>query len=309
MMDVRISEVRMTNNNTERGSIQARRKPVESMARKRKLVSTTLEDTSVMVKRREIVINRPGSSGVRKDMFSSNMRRGQMRISEKSRYDSVRSERTGQVVLPKSDSMVIQPRMIATNKQRESTRRPTAQELKEQAISQVLTKAAETRAPKKRKMAPVHFGFKRVLLATFCAAVAVFAIVYFVNLNAPNISLKVAAMQSGIEASYPAYVPREYTLSDIASENGKITLNFKSAASSGAFTLVEEKSSWDSNALLNNYIREEYGENYTLIREQGLALYISNSDAAWVNGGVVYKLKTTSGSLTKKQIKSIAVSL
>lgn len=159
----------------------------------------------------------------------------------------------------------------------------------------------------------VSFGFKRVVLALACAAAAVFAIVYFVNLNSPDISLKVAAMQSGIEAKYPTYIPRDFNLSDITSENGKITLNFRNSSTGDAFSIIEEKSSWDSTALYENYVKYTYGDNYTLIRDQettrGLALYISNSDACWVNGGVVYKLKTTSGSLTKKQIKAIAVSL
>ena len=56
-------------------------------------------------------------------------------------------------------------------------------------------------------------------------------------------------------------------------------------------------------------MKDEYGENYSTVREQGLTIYISGSDAAWVNGGVVYKIDTTAGSLTKKQINTIATSL
>ena len=125
----------------------------------------------------------------------------------------------------------------------------------------------------------------------------------------PDISLKVAAMQTGIDASYPGYIPRDYTLSGIVSEEGKITLDFVSNASGDAFSITEEKSSWDSNALLNNYVKEKYGDNYTIVREQGLTIYISGSDAAWANGGIVYKLGANTGALTKKQISSIAASL
>ena len=173
-------------------------------------------------------------------------------------------------------------------------------------------KAAE-QAPKTKKSRPskykVHFGFKRVILALACAGAAVFAIVYFVNLNTPDISLRVAAIQNGIDATYPGYVPRDYSLSDITSENGKITLNFKNATTGEAFTIMEEKSSWDSNALYTNFVKENYSDGHTVIREQGLTLYIDGSNACWVNGGIVYKLKTISGSLTKKQIKTIATSL
>lgn len=189
---------------------------------------------------------------------------------------------------------------------------PTAKELKEQAIAKALASAAkeETTTKKKttKKTNKLHFGIGRILLALSCATAAVFAIVYFVNLNMPDISLKVAAMQTGIEASYPAYVPRDYSLTDIVSEDGKIVLNFTHSDGS-AFSITEERSAWDSNALYANFVRDEYGENYVIVREQGLSIYVSGSNAAWVNGGVVYKLKTISGTLTKKQLCSIAVSL
>lgn len=194
----------------------------------------------------------------------------------------------------------------------------TAKELKDQAIQKALANAAKsvdsnemmkTKKAKKQKAPKVHFGLGRVVLALSCAAAAVFAIVYFVNLNMPDISMRVAAMQTGIDAKYPGYVPRDFSLSDITSENGKITLNFKNAGTGDAFSLVEEQSSWDSSALLTNFVKDEFGEGYSTVREQGLTIYISGSDAAWVNGGVVYKIYTTSGSLTKKQINTIATSL
>ena len=194
----------------------------------------------------------------------------------------------------------------------------TAKELKDQAIQKALANAAKsvdsnemmkTKKAKKQKAPKVHFGLGRVVLALSCAAAAVFAIVYFVNLNMPDISMRVAAMQTGIDAKYPGYVPRDFSLSDITSENGKITLNFKNAGAGDAFSLVEEQSSLDSSALLTNFVKDEFGEGYSTVREQGLTIYISGSDAAWVNGGVVYKIYTTSGSLTKKQINTIATSL
>lgn len=186
----------------------------------------------------------------------------------------------------------------------------SAKEIKDREIKKAISKADKITAEKKtKKPAKIHFGVGRVVLALSCAAAAVFAIVYFVNLSAPDLSLRVAAMQTGIEASYPSYVPRDFSLSDITSENGKITMSFINRGTGEAFTLVEEKSSWDSNALLENFVRQEYGEDYAMVRENGLTLYIKDSDAAWVNGGMVFKLKTTSGTLTKKQIRAIAVSL
>lgn len=198
-------------------------------------------------------------------------------------------------------------------------RKMTAKELKDQAIKRALAMANKQTAEENGSMAQkiqkgstgkLHFGFGRVVLALACAAVAVFAIVYFVNLNMPDITLRVAAMQTGIDAAYPSYVPRDYKLTNILSEDGKVSLNFKNYTNDSEFSLVEEKSSWDSNALLENYVKVNYGDNYSTVREQGLTIYTSNNSATWVNGGVMYEI-TSAGNeaLTKKQITTIANSL
>ena len=224
--------------------------------------------------------------------------------------EDVMIHRTAQPRQAESTSVNVQMQQKTVNSVIKTTR-PTAKQLKEAAIEKALASVAKgDSSTKKTKKSPhVQFGFKRVVLALACAAAAVFAIVYFVNLNAPDISLKVAAMQTGIEASYPSYVPRDFNLSDITSENGKITLNFKNSSTGDSFSLIEEKSSWDSNTLLNNYVRDSFDKDFTTMREQGLTIYIDNDSAAWVNGGIIYKLNVVSGSLTKKQIRSIAMSL
>lgn len=149
---------------------------------------------------------------------------------------------------------------------------------------------------------------KRFLLAFTCAAACVAAIIYFVGSNIPDISVRVAAMQTGVEASYPSYIPRDFSLSDINSENGKITLTFKGPEGTG-FTLIEEKSSWDSSTLLRNYVEPTWKDNYTTTHEQGITIYTSGANAAWVNRGVLYKINASADSLTKKQLRNIVVSI
>lgn len=200
---------------------------------------------------------------------------------------------------------------------RQQATRPTARELKDAAIKKALMSASRqteqpkmaqriqttNTAPKQKKM---KFGLKRVALAFTCATAAVFAIVYFVNLNMPDLQFRAAAAQ--FNATYPNYIPYNYSPTEIVSENGITTITFKHIQKDEAFSVTEEHSSWDSNALLNNYVKEKYGDDYTVVRERGLTIYISKSDAAWVNGGIVYKLETKKGSLSKKQISDIAVS-
>lgn len=193
------------------------------------------------------------------------------------------------------------------------TKQPSAQELKERAIAKALSNAAKPdkteKEERKSKKSKLHLGLGRVILALSCAVAAVFAIAYFVNLNMPDISMRVAAMQSGIDPKYPGYVPRDFSVNDMVAEEGKVTLNFRNSATGDSFSLSEERSSWDSNALVSNYVKDEFGEDYSTIREQGLTVYITNNAAAWVNGGMLYKLNITNGTLSKKQIRSIATSL
>ena len=231
--------------------------------------------------------------------------------------DKAEREPEPEVVMPepKIDMVRVKEQVKAKNATRvrmpESRPKVSASEIKNHEIEKAIRNASElpeTDKNSRRKNKVSHeFGWQRVVLALCCAATLVFAIAYFVNLTSADISLKVAAMQSGIDASYPSYVPRGYSLSDVTSSSGKVTMNFKS--DEGSFGISEESSTWDSNALLNNYIKENYNENYTVVREQGLTLYMGNDWEAWVNGGMLYKLTVKSGTLTKKQMKSIATSL
>ena len=293
MINIRISEVKMQKSDTTHSATATHRKVQASTTLNRRYVKRPVKSADVMVSVKR----------------SSKVKHFNSAIDVKKMQDT-------QPVAP----VVAHPMQVsAINKMQERTAAPvasrmTAKELKDQAIKKALASAAktsesETKKAKKQKAPRVHFGLGRVVLALSCAAAAVFAIVYFVNLNMPDISMRVAAMQTGIDAKYPGYVPRDFSLSDITSEDGKITLNFKNSGTGDAFSLIEEESSWDSNALLTNFVKDEYGENYSTVREQGLTIYISGSDAAWVNGGVVYKIDTTAGSLTKKQINGIATSL
>lgn len=200
--------------------------------------------------------------------------------------------------------------------QQREEKKMTAKEIKDQAIKKALLAAAaqeetdDKQTSKMRSIGKMHFGFGRVALALSCAFVAALAIVYFVNLNMPDLSLRVAAMQTGINASYPGYIPMGYRPTSITSENKKILLEFKNKEKDGVFSLTEETSSWDSNALLNNYVKPTYQEDYKVVREQGLTIYINNSNAVWVNGGIFYEIKNLAGDgLTNKQICAIATSL
>lgn len=154
---------------------------------------------------------------------------------------------------------------------------------------------------KKPKVSKKHLIF--AVASSICCMGVLYATLKF---SMPDISAKVAAAQNG--ASYPSFVPRDFTARSASFQKNIFSLEFVGPDKT-RFTLDQEKLPWDSNALLNNYVKPTWGEQYDTIREQGLTIYMHQSNAAWVNGGTVYKLNTTSGSLSKKQLKNIITSL
>ena len=154
---------------------------------------------------------------------------------------------------------------------------------------------------KKPKVSKKHLIF--AVASSICCMGVLYATLKF---SMPDISAKVAAAQNG--ASYPSFVPRDFTARSASFQKNTFSLEFVGPDKT-RFTLDQEKLPWDSNALLNNYVKPTWGEQYDTVREQGLTIYMYQSNAAWVNGGTVYKLNTTSGSLSKKQLKNIITSL
>ena len=186
---------------------------------------------------------------------------------------------------------------------------------KEYSIAEKVMKkemAADKKADKSSSIKEMkHFKKnrgKRFLLAFAASTACMLALVAIVRVNLPNISVKVAAAQTGIEASYPSYIPRDYSLTGVYVDDNKvITIDF-TGPKNAKFTLSEEKSSWDSVALKNNYVKTAF-DTYDAVREQGITIYISHSNAVWVNRGMLYKLNANAGTLTKTQIKNIVTSL
>ena len=131
-------------------------------------------------------------------------------------------------------------------------------------------------------------------------------VVYAVDASMPDPSLKVIALQSGIDAVYPEYVPRGYVLSDITSEDSRVIMNFKNMDEKAEYSLVEEVVGANGEKMLNEYVNSVFGSDYTRIDEQDKVVYVGNKGAAWVDGGILFKLEIASGNLTRKQILTIA---
>ncbi len=181
--------------------------------------------------------------------------------------------------------------------------------------SHVIKKEAEHKAlqsaPKhNRKHKETKKPFMRKLSGMLTAGLAVLLISgYFTYINMPNLSIRVAAVRSGIDASYPSYRPTGYSLNGpITYDNGKVQMKFALNGSSLGFTVNQEKSNWDSSALLENYVVPKVENNYTTTRSNGLTIYSFEEQAAWVSGGILYTIEGDA-PLSADQIHRIAISM
>lgn len=189
-----------------------------------------------------------------------------------------------------------------------------SQVLKQEAISNALAKADNDKATTKRHRAKNKSSAKRsksnkLSLATGGLAVLLIG-AYFTYVSMPSLSVKVAAAQSGVNASYPAYRPSGFSLSGaVAYSPGSVSMKFtQNGGSPDNFTLTQSNSGWDSSALLDNYVSPKAGKNYLTTQDSGLTIYTFDKNAAWVSGGTLYTI-TGDTLLSTDQVQKIATSL
>ena len=195
--------------------------------------------------------------------------------------------------------------MRATGKPAQ-TAHASAQTVKNQAITQALANTQKATKPHKTSFWQLRQRVVGIVAATF-------AIVllggYFTYLNMPSLSVRVAAAQAGIDATYPNYRPDGYALNGpVTYSDGRVSMNFKANASNAAFTVNQSKSSWNSDAVLDNYVTPRAGSSYMPYTERGLTIYTYGNNAAWVNGGILYTIEGDA-PLSSEQIRRIATSL
>jgi len=130
---------------------------------------------------------------------------------------------------------------------------------------------------------------------------------YLTYLSMPNISIKMAAVQSGIDAKYPGYKPDGYALNGpIKFKSGEVSMKYAYADGSSGYTITQQKSGWNSSAVKEFFSEKHKNPNTTMI--DGLTIYSGGKEAAWVNGGILYQI-SGDANLSSSQIEKIATSL
>lgn len=175
--------------------------------------------------------------------------------------------------------------------------------IKQEAIRTAIENTVkQTKAPQR--------GFRHPRVASILTAALALVLLggYLTYLNMPSLSVRVAAAAAGVDASYPDYRPDGYSLSGpVTYDQGHVSMQFAANAGPQKFTVKQSKSSWDSDAVLNNYVTPKAGSDYATYTERGLTIYTFDGGVAWVNGGILYTIEGDA-RLSSEQIRHLATS-
>lgn len=192
--------------------------------------------------------------------------------------------------------------MIRNHLARQKKTPQTPEAIKQQAIAEAL--AQPKVIPKQKSFIGRHFK----LAMSMAFIVIGILTAYLTYSNIPSFSVKVASAQAGINATFPGYTPEGYSISGpVIYSNNQVVIKFKSNTDNTKFEISQTRSSWDSTAV-KAMVEKDSNNIFSTTEERGLTVYIYNSNAAWVNGGILYEI-TGNALLSSYQVRKIATSL
>ncbi len=132
---------------------------------------------------------------------------------------------------------------------------------------------------------------------------------YLTYINIPNLSIRVAAANAGIDAHLPRYQPGGYRIhGPITYNDGQVSVSYQQNGGDQGYTILQKASDWDPAATLDNYVVPESNDDYQIHSSQGLTVYTYGNKAVWVNGGILHIIDGDV-PLSGQQVKRIAVSM
>lgn len=194
----------------------------------------------------------------------------------------------------------VAPRPAITHKPKPQHKPQTTAELLDNALRNA--RGHEETPPAKRKKS------RRGLRITAAVAIAVVMAGIVGMQQMPNIKLHLASAKAGIHAGLPTARPAGFSLGQITSGEGIVSTTFNSNSDQRHYTLTQQESDWDSQALRDNFV-VSHDKSYKTESAAGRTVYMyGNHNATWVNAGIWYIVQSD-GSLTKQQLIDLASSL
>ncbi|MCW1908248.1 MAG: DUF4367 domain-containing protein [Candidatus Saccharibacteria bacterium] len=132
---------------------------------------------------------------------------------------------------------------------------------------------------------------------------------FFLWQNSANVEFRMAASRAGIQASLPDYRPSGFAIKGpVEFAPGQVKVSFSSNSDERKFSITQQSSNWNSDALKETVAAAAPG-GYETKQTKGKTVYIFNgSNATWVDGGIWYQIESNSG-LSTDQLLNIAASM
>lgn len=164
---------------------------------------------------------------------------------------------------------------------------------------------AELENTKKQETKHGHRKFKLSAIAAAITAVAL-VLGYGGYLVYPNVQLRIAASQAGLDAK-TFYAPKGYKVSgSVAMGAGKLAINYH-GENNASYRLNQERSK-TTEEQLKSEATVKGKDSFDSLKAGDVNVYRYNDKAAWVKDGVLYTLDTND-FLTSDQITKIASSV
>lgn len=122
----------------------------------------------------------------------------------------------------------------------------------------------------------------------------------------PNIELRLASWQAGFSASMPKYTLEGYQRTFTRQEHGQIIIAYRSG--DRHYRITQQSSGWNSQTLKEQEVAGTGTKNLQTIESKGRLVYLYDSNASWVDGGVRYDI-TGDAPLTADDIAAIIDSM
>jgi hypothetical protein len=180
--------------------------------------------------------------------------------------------------------------------------------VKEHMLKKQLERAPLAATPRPTHSIKLNRRTRFASVASTCAALILLG-GYLTYINLPNLSIRVAAANAGIDASLPRYQPDGYHIhGPIAYSDGQVNLNYQQNGTGQTYSIIQKATDWDPQVTLDNYVAPESHNHYQIHSTEGLTVYTYDNKAVWVNGGILHVLDGNVG-LSGQQIEHIAVSM
>lgn len=164
---------------------------------------------------------------------------------------------------------------------------------------------AELENTKKQETKRGHRKFKLPAIAASITAVAL-VLGYGGYLVYPNVQLRIAASQAGLDAK-TFYAPKGYKVSgSVAMGAGKLAINYH-GENNASYRLNQERSK-TTEEQLKSEATVKGKDSFDSLKAGDVNVYRYNDKAAWIKDGVLYTLDTND-FLTSDQITKIASSV